>query len=215
VRKPLAVAALAVLVTFLALGAAALRADARPDVTSFGALLTKSSQPANAESGRPCTQDVEIPPGSPCTWVSVQAYHNGGHEKAPKTGTIAQVRVVSCVAGSFRLQLALLRAGTRTAKIVRNGPVIRYNADPRQIDDDEDSFCGGEDGKDYIVQAFPVTLKVNKGELIAIRTATTGAIYCSGGSGVLLYAPPLALAGPFKNANGTASCNLLVQLRYR
>jgi hypothetical protein len=215
VRKPLPVAALAALAVLVTIGAGALRAGAQTQATFFGALLTKQSQPANAESGKPCTQDLEIPAGSPCTWVSVQAYHNGGHEQAPKAGTINQVRVVSCVAGSFRLQLAVGAQTTRRAKIVRNGPVIRYNADPRQIDGDDDTVCGGDDGNDYLIQAFPITLKVNKGELIAIRTPTTGAVYCSGGSGVLLYSPPLAVGAAARKADGSASCNLLVKLRYR
>ncbi len=188
---------------------------ARTEATFFGAKLDSTSQPANAESGQRCDDNGGIPAGGACTWVSVQAYHNGGRERAPRTGTIGTVKLVSCVAGSFRLQLARVTPGTRRATVVRNGPVIRYGADPRQTDGDEDTFCGGEDGTDYIVQRFPVRVHVNKGDMIAIRAVQTGTLYCSGGSGVLLYSPPLAPGAARRPANDTASCNLLVQLVYR
>jgi hypothetical protein len=183
----------------------------------FGAKLTKSSQPSNAESGRSCDEngDGDIPPGGVCTWVSVEAYHNGGHEKAPKAGTIGKLRLVSCVAGSFRLQLARVRPGLSQARVVRNGPMINYQADPRQVDSDDETICGGEEGNDYIVQTFPLNVHVNKGDYIAIRTASTGALYCAGGSGVLLYSPPLARGGPFRTATEDTSCNILVQLEYK
>jgi hypothetical protein len=181
----------------------------------FGANLTKESQPSNAEGGQSCDENGNIPSGGNCTWVSVQAYHNGGHEKAPKTGTIGKVRLVSCVAGSFRLQFAAVKRPSRQAKVVRNGPLIHYKADPRQVDDDDDTFCGGEDGDDYIIQSFTVNTHVNRGEFIAIRAATTGTLYCSGGSGVLLFSPPLVPGHGYRHATDDTSCNLLVQLQYK
>jgi hypothetical protein len=147
--------------------------------------------------------------------VSVEAYHNAGREKAPKTGTIGKVRLVSCVRGSFRLQFARVKPALDQARVVRNGPVIRYQADPRQVDGDEDTFCGGEDGDDYIIQTFSVDVHVNKGDYIVIRAATTGTLYCAGGSGVLLFSPPLAPGGVFRDADDDTSCNLLVQLEYK
>ena len=183
----------------------------------FGAKLTKSSQPSNAEGGRSCDEngDGQIPLGGVCTWVSVEAYHNGGHEKAPKAGTIGKLRLVSCVAGSFRLQLARAKPALDQARVVRNGPMINYQADPRQVDGDDDTFCGGEEGNDYIIQTFSINVHVNKGDFIAIRTADTGALYCAGGSGVLLFNPPLGRGGAFRTATEDTSCNLLVQLEYK
>lgn len=192
-------------------GASSLGARGAP-ATSFGAKLSRSSQPANAEDGRSCAE--EVAGAGACTWVSVQAYRNAGHERAPRTGTVGTVRLVSCVAGSFRLQLASVRPGRR-ARIVRNGPLIHYRADPRQIDGDPDTVCGGDDGRDYRIQSFRVNLHVNRGDSIAIRAARTGLLYCSGGSGVLLFSPPLAAGAPSRRATDTASCNLLVQLVYR
>ena len=33
----------------------------------------------------------------------------------------------------------------RQARVVRNGPVIGYKADPRQVDGDDNTFCGGDE----------------------------------------------------------------------
>lgn len=202
------------MIALLLLGAQSLGATAKAPVR-FGAKLTKSSQPSNAEGGQSCDENGGIPEGGACTWISVQAYHNGGHERAPKTGRIGQIRIVSCVAGSFRLQLAAVRPALREARVVRNGPIVNYAADPRQVDGDDDTFCGGEGGDDFIIQTFPANVHVNKGEFIAIRATSTGTLYCSGGSGVLLFSPPLPAGGGYRGAEDSTSCNLLVQLQYK
>lgn len=173
--------------------------------TSFGAKLSHSSQPSNAEGGYACAQNNGFPNNANCTWVSVDAYRNAGHEAAPRAGTIGIVRLVSCVGGSFRLQFA--RVSGQKARIVRSGPTIRYKADPKAV-------CGGDNGDAYVIQSFRVSVHVNKGDFIAIQTRTTGTLYCSGGSGVLLFTPPLPTGGALKKASDTASCNLLVQLIY-
>jgi hypothetical protein len=183
--------------------------------TSFGAKLDNTSQPSNAEGGRRCDDESGISPGSACTWVATAAYRNAGHERAPKNGTIGKVSLISCVAGSFRLQLGRAKPAQGTAKVVRNGPVIRYAADPRELDEDQDTYCGGEDGTDYIVQTFPVNVPVTAGEYIAIKAKSTGTLYCSGDSGVDLYAPPLAVGGSYAPATADTSCLMLVKLTYK
>jgi hypothetical protein len=212
---PSPVAAAVSIALLLALGGTSVALSAGQAPLRFGAKLTTSSQPANAEGGQSCSANSGIPAGVVCSWVSVQAYHNAGGAQAPRTGTIGKVRLVSCVAGSFRLQFARVKPASRQAKVVRDGPVIRYKADPRQVDTDPDTVCGGDGGDDYLVQTFPVTTHVNKGEYIAVRTRKTGALYCSGGSGILLFSPPLAFGGPYRQKTGDASCNLLVQLQYK
>jgi hypothetical protein len=178
---------------------------------SFGAKLSSDSQPSNAEGGVDCDENSGIPSGATCTWLSSEAYRNVGREKAPKDGRIARVRLVSCVAGSFVLQLARYRPATGQAKVTRNGPVIRYHADPSVA---RDGFCGGDDGV-YQVQSYPVDVAVRKGERIAIKATRTGTLYCSGGGGVELYSPPLKPGGGFRSRSGDASCLMLVQLVYR
>jgi hypothetical protein len=138
--------------------------------------------------------------------VAITAFENGSHFTAPRTGTVKHVKLVSCVAGKFRLQLAKADPSARKAKVVVNGPEITY-AGQRP--------CGGASGDHYVVQSFRVNLRVVKGDYIAIKAASTGTLSCSGGDGFLLYAPPLSVGGPLKKSNSGASCDLLVQLSYR
>jgi hypothetical protein len=150
--------------------------------TFFGARLTSQSQPSNAQNGQSCDESAGISPRSTCT------------------------RLVSCVKGKFRLQLAKAYPRSGKARIVANGPEITYAGQ---------SPCGGTSGEHYVVQSFRVTLHVTKGDYIAIKAASTGALSCSGGSGFLLYAPPLRVGGRLKKSHSGASCDLLVQLSYR
>ena len=174
--------------------------------TYFGAKLTTQSQPSNAENGQPCGGNGGIHRGATCTWVAITAFENFSNFKAPRTGTVRHVRLVSCVKGKFRLQLAKASPSARKARIVANGPEITYRGQ---------SPCGGTNGDHYIVQSFRVKLHVAKGDYIAIKAASTGTLSCSGGDGFLLYAPPLPVGGPLKKTNSGASCDLLVQLSYK
>jgi hypothetical protein len=174
--------------------------------TFFGARLTSQSQPSNAENGQSCDESAGIPHGSACTWVAMTAFENGSHYTAPRTGTVKHVRLVSCVKGKFRLQLAKAYPSSGKAKIVANGPEITYAGQ---------SPCGGASGEHYVVQSFRVNLHITKGDFIAIKAASTGTLSCSGGSGFLLYAPPLRVGGRLKKSHSGASCDLLVQLSYR
>lgn len=193
-------------VVFALVGAGTLSCTPTPSPTSFGAKLTSHSQPSNAEFGPyKCDESAHIPSGANCTWVSIQAFENGGHEKAPATGTIRHLKLVSCVPGTFTLQLAQANPTTHTARIVSSGPVINY------VGQTGKNACSNDK---FIVQSYSVNLHVVKGDYIAIKTKATGAISCSGGNGVLLYAPPLATGGPTTKAPSGASCNLLIQLSY-
>jgi hypothetical protein len=174
--------------------------------TFFGARLTSQSQPSNAQNGQSCDESAGISPRSTCTWVAMTAFENGSHYTAPRTGTVRHVRLVSCVKGKFRLQLARAYPRSGKARIVANGPEITYAGQ---------SPCGGTSGEHYVVQSFRVTLHVTKGDYIAIKAASTGALSCSGGSGFLLYAPPLRVGGRLKKSHSGASCDLLVQLSYK
>ena len=174
--------------------------------TWFGARLTSQSQPSNAENGQSCDESAGISHGSTCTWVAITAFENGSHFTAPKTGTVKHVKLVSCVKGKFRLQLAKASPSADKARIVANGPEITYRGQ---------SPCGGASGENYVVQSFRVNLHVAKGDFIAIKAASTGTLSCSGGDGFLLYAPPLRVGGSLKKAHSGASCDLLVQLSYR
>jgi len=173
---------------------------------SFGAHLDNFSQPANAEAGKRCSD--EIATAESCTWVGTVAYHNGSHSRAPITGTIGTVKLVSCIAGSFVLQIASPGTTSHTARVLRNGPTINYKADPQAV-------CGGEDGDAYVVQSFKVTVPITKGDYIGIYASKVGPLDCAGGSGVDLYSPPLGSSSAFRPRQDSASCNLMIQLVYK
>ncbi|HET7017452.1 MAG TPA: hypothetical protein VFI65_26255 [Streptosporangiaceae bacterium] len=174
--------------------------------TFFGAKLTSQTQPSNAENGQSCDENAGIRHGATCTWVAISAFENFSNFTAPRTGTIKHVKLVSCKAGKFRLQLAKALPRQNKAQILKNGPVITYKGQ---------TPCGGINNDHFIVQTFKVNLKVTKGNYIAIQARSTGTLSCSGGSGFLLYAPPLPVGGPLKKSHSGASCDLLVQLSYK
>ena len=196
-------------VAFVLVGASALPASAAP--VGFGAKLTTSSQPTPPEK---CDQNSGIPNNATCTWVATTAFENGDHFLAPKDGTIRHLRLISCVAGSFTLQIARVQLAAHKAKVVRNGPVINYKADPRQVDGDPGTQCGGDDGNDYIIQVFTVNVHVNKGDYIAVRAKRLGFIHNSGGGNTFLFAPPLAPGGAFQVRDDNSSADLLLRLIY-
>ena len=195
--------------TSLIVIALAVPAQAAP--AAFGAKLTRSSQPTGPER---CDQSAGISDGAKCTWVATTAFENGDHFVAPKDGTITKVQLVSCVGGAFRLQIARVNAARTKAKVVRNGPTIDYAPDPRQVDGNPDTFCGGNDGNDYIVQSFTVNVAVHQGDYIAAKAKRLGFLHNSGGGNTLLFDPPLVPGGPFTPKDGESSADLMLRLIY-
>ena len=202
-RRPRSLAIAAVLSAMLILVGQAPASAATP--VTFGATLDNTSQPSNAEGGKRCSD--EIPTAETCTWVSTQAYHNGSHAKAPRTGTIGKLKLVSCIAGSFIVQMAT-PASNHRARVVKNGPTINYKADPQTV-------CGGDNSDAYVVQTFAVNFTVTQGDEIGIYASQVGPLYCSGGSGVDLFSPPLGSNTAYRTRTDSTSCNLMIQLVYR
>jgi hypothetical protein len=168
--------------------------------TSFGAKLTPDVQPSNANTAHTCMPVA----GELCTRISMDGYGRPGLPKAPKTGTIKKIKLIAGEAGSFRFQLAKVRPGSQQAKIVRNGPSIRYQGQPYTP--------GGDDPETYNVESFKVNVKVKKGEFLAIKSQYTSMLRCSsGGPNQLLFQPPLALGNPFRAAADTDGCWLLLE----
>ena len=164
----------------------------------FGAKLTPDVQPSNASTAHPCTP-LE---GQSCTRVAMEGYYRPEQPNAPKAGTIKRVRLIAGEAGSFRLQIAKARPGSQQAKIVRNGPRISYQG---QTPDADESGV-------YSVESFKVNVKVKKGEYLAIKSTSTSMLRCSsGGPNQLLFQPPLALGSPFRTADDTDGCWLLLE----
>jgi hypothetical protein len=187
----------------------AIPASATP--SAFGAKLTNSSQPTPPER---CSENAGIPNNATCTWVATTAFENGSNFTAPRDGTIHHLKLISCVAGSFQLQIAQVQLAQHKAKIVRNGPVIDYQADPRQVDGNPNTDCGGNNGNDYIIQTFAVSVRVDKGEYIAVKAKKLGFVHNSGGGNTFLFAPPLAPGGSFQVRDGESSADLMLRLSY-
>jgi hypothetical protein len=169
----------------------------------FGAKLDSTVQPSNSLPAHPCSQEA---PGTSCTMVQNDAYGRAGFERAPKTGTIKRIRVIAGGPGSFRLQIAKVKAstqnGTHEAKVVANGPKIAYTGQ------DEASW----ESDSYKVETFKVNVPVKKGQQLALRGNYTSMVRCSsGGPNTLIYQPALALGGPFAPATDTDGCWLLME----
>lgn len=169
--------------------------------TPFGAKLTPDVQPSNAETAHPCAPN----PGQSCTRVLMDAYGRPDRDTAPRSGRIKRIKLIAGEAGIFRLQIVKVRAGTQQAKLVRNGPLVRYQGQPTPADPDEAV-------ESYRVESFKVNVKVKRGEHLAIKSRETSMLRCSsGGANQLLFQAPLALGSPFRSATETDGCWLLLE----
>lgn len=190
----------ALLVALMVMGVAPLTTSAATG-TRFGAKLTKETQPTPREWCRDSNHS------STCTWVAVEAFENGGKEKAPRNGTIRKVRLISCVAGSVRIQVARAKPGEDKAKIVRSGPTINY------VKDSQSGGCGGPDGDNYKIQSFSVNFHVNQGDYIAVRGTKIGFIHNSSSGDALKFRPSLPVGGSYEVADDDTG-SLLIQFEY-
>jgi hypothetical protein len=167
---------------------------------SFGAKLTKHTQPSNAAPPHTCQ-----PNGSKaCTRVAMIAYgRNPGGEKAPMDGTIVQIKLIAQVKGSFVIELAEAQPGSQKARIVLRGPKITYKGQ------------GHTGSLDYKIETFAVNMPVSKGQYLAVETTKISALRCdSGGTRQLFFQPPLPEGGSFEKADDDDGCFLLVEAVY-
>ena len=172
----------------------------------FGARLTTDTQPQPALW---CDEPNDTPPHADCTWILNEAHQrpNGG-QKAPKAGTIGRVRLMSCDAGSFRVQVARQVPGTNRYRVVKDGPRIQYEGDRQG--------CGDDDDFVYRIESFDTNFTVAKGDRIAIRTKRTGTLRCgSGGDNTWLFDPPLVAGGNARTPTDSQGCLLLVEWQYK
>lgn len=166
----------------------------------FGAMLNSKVQPSNSLPGLSCSGPEN--PLTTCTMALNDAYGRPeGGEVAPRTGTIKKIRLIAGGPGSFRL-MAVKKINGTDALAKRYGQRISYRGQT------ESAY---EEG-DYDVEAFPVEMKIKKGEQLAIRGSITSMVRCSsGGPNTLLYTPPLYLGGYFTPATDTDGCWLLME----
>jgi hypothetical protein len=185
--------------------AATERVPANKAPVSFGAKLTRQSQPSNAFDGQPCE-----PKTVACTRVMTQAYRRPDPETdqvAPKNGTIGKIMIVAGVPGAFRLDLAKANVAKNKAKLVAVGPIIHYKG---QGTGEEDN------GPPYTVETFKVNLPVKKGEFLAVQAKKISFEYCSGGGdSQLTFEPPLALQTGYHHTAHSDGCLMLLEAVYK
>jgi hypothetical protein len=164
--------------------------------TTFGSRLTHEPTPAETcKSTRP---------GDMCSWVLTTAQQNVGRETAPKNGIIAKLRLRSCSAGSFVLQLVQANPGSDQARAMRTGPAINYKGSAVN--------CNGGS----FIETFTVRVPVRIGEYLAVIATKVGFIYNSSGDGSHVFNPLLVDGGAFRTTTGTGlgSGILLLQAIY-
>jgi hypothetical protein len=169
----------------------------------FGAYLDRFTQPTPAER---CDQHGSIPSNKVCTWVAVVASQNAGKHKAPKDGTIGRVRLISCLAGSFTVQVARKQSGTQRFKVVKSPKTISYAKDAQA------GGCGGEDGDNYRIQSFSVNFTVKKNDFIAVKAKRVGFMRNSSSGDTYLFEPPLGSS--YRNRDTTTGA-MLIQFQYK
>jgi hypothetical protein len=176
---------------------------------TFGSSLV--NEPANTGNQRNCLM-AETP--SPCTRVGFYV-GNSGITKSPVTGKVVRFRVRSAAPGQMTFKLVRVRkvdlnAGTGQARAVATGPTV--NVQGPQLDGNGD-FVNPDNP--YPIQTFKASVKVNKGDVLAIDSTTTDALYCANGDpGQLLFQPVLKPSKKFRsttNLDDSNDCSLLVQ----
>ena len=133
------------------------------------------------------------------------AQGNAGHETAPKAGTIGTLKLRSCTAGSFVLQIARAIPSSHKARVLMTGPEINYKGAA--------SNCNGGP---IVIESFTVNVPVHLGNSLSVIATKVGFIYNASGDGSLVFDPPLTDGGPFRAAatSGTGSGMLLLQAQY-
>jgi hypothetical protein len=173
----------------------------------FGSKLNSTIQPSNSLPGITCNG---LPtPGQACTMVQDEAYGRpDGGERAPKTGTIKQIRIIAGGPGSFRPQIATVRhsasttLGATKAKVTYTGPKLSYTGQT-EANYENDS---------YKVESFKVNIPVKKGQQLALRGNISSMIRCSsGGHNTLIFSPALSAGKPFQGATDANGCWILME----
>ena len=120
--------------------------------------------------------------------------------RAPKTGTIKKISVISQGPDTFRFELAKAKPASEQAKVVYRSKKLRTQgqADPNALD--------------YTIETFKVNAPVKKGQYLATESKRSSMLRCSsGGPNQLLFQPALPLSGPFETATDTDGCWLLLE----
>jgi hypothetical protein len=169
----------------------------------FGSSLDHT--PANA--GSTCSQDGVGNPGDLCTHVGSFYPGFSGRAQAKVTGTIVQLKIRPEGPMTFRAKVVTVRhlASNEKSGQAKATAQSRMITVPGPTQDQMSNSI-------YPVVKFKVSLKVKKGQEIAIDTTSNNAEYCSDGTpGQLLFDPILSVGQPFADSAGVDGCLMLVQ----
>jgi hypothetical protein len=163
----------------------------------FGSVLTGETQPSNAGGGHECAPNPGV-----CTWAMNEAYGDpDGGERSPFTGKLKRIRLIAEDPGSFRLQIVKVSLNG-DGKVIRNGRIISYQGQPDNADPEDP----------YLIESFPVNIKIKRGQRLGMRTSSTSAVRCSsGGDNSLLWQPPLTPGGVFTAPDADDGCWMLLE----
>jgi hypothetical protein len=189
------VPALAATVAALAL----IPAGASAATTWFGSSLNHG--PANA--GNTCA-DNGVMGAALCTHVGSFYPGFSGRAKAPVSGTITKIRLLAQGPTTLVVKVVQVRNLSSNHKKAQAKAIVKS----RTL-----NVLGTTDSNgDAVIESFKVSLKVKKGQELAVDTTSNTAEYCSDGTpGQLLFDPVLALGHGFRSNGGVDGCLMLVQ----
>jgi hypothetical protein len=178
-------------------------ATAAASTTWFGSSL--DHDPANA--GSTCSEDGVGQPGDVCTHVASDYPGFSGHAKSPVTGTVIALKLEPAGPITFRAEIVSVRKLSSDFKRGQARATARSRkftlAGPTQ---DQISL------QDFPIDTVHLSLKVRKGQELAINTASNTAEYCSDSTpGQLLFDPTLSPGGGFTSSAGVDGCLMLFQ----
>lgn len=120
------------------------------------------------------------------------------------TGTLKRVKLIAGEVGKAKLQITRAKGvnGVWKAKVVRNGPTLRY------VGQDDENWDSDTDN----VELFKVNIPIRKGQRLSLRTKATSTLHCSsGGPNTLISIPPPVLGQGFSPIADDEGCWLLFE----
>jgi hypothetical protein len=174
-------------------------AAASASMTSFGSSLNHS--PANA--GSTCAENGVSGPAL-CTHVGSFYPGTSGHAQSPVSGTITKIRLRAEGPTTMVFKVVQVRNVSSNHKHGQAKAIAKSRTIQVQGKTDSDG--------NSLIESFNVSLKVQKGDEIAVDTTSNTAEYCADGTpGQLLFDPILAIGHGFRSAGGVDGCLMLVQ----
>jgi hypothetical protein len=174
-------------------------AAASASTTSFGSSLNHS--PANA--GSTCAENGVSGPAL-CTHVGSFYPGTSGHAQSPVSGTITKIRLRAEGPTTMVFKVVQVRNVSSNHKHGQAKAIAKSRTIQVQGKTDSDG--------NSLIESFNVSLKVQKGDEIAVDTTSNTAEYCADGTpGQLLFDPILAIGHGFRSAGGVDGCLMLVQ----